>query len=186
MFAYCLNNPINKVDCFGNKPGDLFDTMDEAAIDFAMYINQKSILENREYGSYIYSILKVDIKFVTVTKKHKFLFWSWNTTYYVPQIVLKIKYGYVEPQKGTIDETSIPSKKSIFHNKSAEIHTHAAYDPYYMKGNDLFSPDDLNNFINYLVTPLGTIRKYNPKDGSDIVIYWDAPFDQNHPAKKGS
>ena len=36
MFAYCLNDPVNKADYIGNKPGDLFDTMDEAALDFAM------------------------------------------------------------------------------------------------------------------------------------------------------
>ena len=39
----------------GNKPGDLFDTMDEAARDFAEYINETSIEVDREYASYIYT-----------------------------------------------------------------------------------------------------------------------------------
>ncbi|MFR1518740.1 MAG: RHS repeat-associated core domain-containing protein [Clostridia bacterium] len=53
MFVYCLNNPVNKIDYSGNKPGDLFDTMDEEAKDFANYINATSISNNREYASYI-------------------------------------------------------------------------------------------------------------------------------------
>lgn len=43
---------------------------------------------------------------------------------------------------------------------------------------------DLNNWINYLVTPLGTVRKYDPADGSDIIIYFDVPYDSNHPGRK--
>ena len=53
LFSYCLNNPINKIDLNGNKPGDLFDTPDEAAKDFAEYINARSIAIDCEFGSYI-------------------------------------------------------------------------------------------------------------------------------------
>ena len=34
LLSYCLNSPVNMVDYGGNKPGDLFDTMDEAAKKF--------------------------------------------------------------------------------------------------------------------------------------------------------
>ena len=63
MFAYCLNNPVNKVDYGGNKPGDLFDTMDEAALDFAMCYNALSIADMQEYGSAIYMVPKVSITY---------------------------------------------------------------------------------------------------------------------------
>ena len=68
------------LDYSGNKPGDLFDTMDEAARDFAEYINAKSIEDNREYASYIYT------KTVTETR---------TTTYINPNILATIRFrGY--------------------------------------------------------------------------------------------
>jgi len=35
----------------------------------------------------------------------------------------------------------------------------------------------------YVATPLGTLRKYNPSNGADIVLYDDLPFDPNHPGR---
>ena len=61
-----------------------------------------------------------------------------------------------------------------------------------MKGfafdNDVFSPDDLNKWINYLVTPLGTVRKYDPANPTSehdkaIEIYNDIPWDASHPSR---
>jgi hypothetical protein len=70
--------------------------------------------------------------------------------------------------------------------KVAEIHTHGAYSKGYE--NDYFSKKDLNKWINYLVTPLGTLRKYNPKKPSNekdkaIQIASNLPFDKKHPNK---
>jgi len=56
MFAYCNNNPVNLTDYCGNAPGDWFSTPDDAAEDFAEYINEQSIEENVEYASYIYAV----------------------------------------------------------------------------------------------------------------------------------
>ena len=80
-FAYCLNNSVNKVDYGGNKPGDLFDTMDEAARDFAEYINAKSIEENQEYASYMYS-KTITVKTFSHYVIHRFLWWTWKTAVY--------------------------------------------------------------------------------------------------------
>lgn len=68
----------------------------------------------------------------------------------------------------------------------ARLHTHAAYDPEY--ANDVFSSADKQNaknqnVVSYVATPLGTLRKYNPADESDIVIFDDIPFDINHPGR---
>lgn len=116
------------VDYDGNKPGDLFDTMDEAAKDFAEYINAKSIEENREYASYIYTktIPKTMIKtYSNFSGWGSNLFsWLWNMVF---------RSGHNEPQ------------------------------------------------VTNVATPLGTLRKYDPSDGTDIVLYTDIPFDSNHP-----
>lgn len=58
---------------------------------------------------------------------------------------------------------------------------HRAYSVGY--SNDSFSKKDLNNWINYLVTPLGTVRRYTPSTGEDIIIFDDVPFDPNHPER---
>ena len=56
QFAYCLNNPINMTDFDGNKPGDLFDTMDEAARDAAEYLGVLTWENTWEYSTAIYSV----------------------------------------------------------------------------------------------------------------------------------
>ena len=68
----------------------------------------------------------------------------------------------------------------------AITHTHAAYDPEYY--NDIFSPDDITiaDMIRvpiYVATPLGTLRKYNPADKSDVELYDDIPWDPAHPSR---
>ena len=66
------------------------------------------------------------------------------------------------------------------------LHTHAAYDPAY--ANDIFSPVD-KKFAKrkgvpiYVATPRGTLRKYDPSNGTDIVLFDDIPFDPNHPGR---
>ena len=87
------------------------------------------------------------------------------------------KYSYVEPKKGSAYSVSIPINWFGIKKKKA----HGAYSLGY--GNDVFSSADLNKWINYLVTPLGTVRKYDPSDGSDIEIFTDVPFDPNHPSR---
>ena len=69
-----------------------------------------------------------------------------------------------------------------FRNKYAEIHTHGAYSAGYE--GDIFSSADKNNWKNYLVTPFGTVRKYNSIDGSDVIIFDDVPYDSSHPGRK--
>ena len=72
------------------------------------------------------------------------------------------------------------------HNQVALLHTHGAYSPGYR--NDVFSSTDKTladrkNMPIYVATPLGTLRKYNPLNGTDIVLYDDLPFDPNHPRR---
>lgn len=46
-------NPIRFVDLNGEKPGDKFDTPDEAAKDWTRYVNDDSKIMNREAATYI-------------------------------------------------------------------------------------------------------------------------------------
>ena len=73
LYAYCMNNPIRYVDFTGNKAGDLFKTMDEAAIDFAKEVNGISIKERVEYAAYFYVEYKIE-PFL--------LFWEKEKKYY--------------------------------------------------------------------------------------------------------
>ena len=74
-----------------------------------------------------------------------------------------------------------------------KAHTHGAYDPTYCS--DVFS-DKYNEYGEhvgdigtadkigvplYLATPSGVLRRYDPRDRSDVVISNDIPWDPNHP-----
>ena len=66
LFAYCINDPVNMVDYLGDKPGDLFGSADEDAIDFAEYINENSIKCNSEYAAYIYKVYVCNKTYKTI------------------------------------------------------------------------------------------------------------------------
>ena len=197
QFAYCLNNPINMTDFDGNKPGDLFDTMDEAARDFAEYINRTSIEDNREYASYIYTKTTWETKKVTYYNPSAFrknifaqffnYIFGGKPTKSITIRVKVTKYTYVSPSRGTNKSSIIPINWFGLRNQVALLHTHAAYDSGYR--NDIFSQKDKDlaarrNMPIYVATPMGTLRRYDPSNGTDIVIFEDIPFDPNHPGRK--
>ena len=190
MFAYCLNNPMNKVDYEGNEPGDLFDTMDEAALDFAMCYNELSIADMQEYGSAIYMVTKVNI---TYPKTPWYLLIL--GVRYSPKVTVTIKYSYTKPSIGKNGSSVIPNFLTIKPIVST-VHTHANYDPEY--NNESFSTKGflsdigLSNFFHmdsYVVTPGGYLKKYtyaNRKDsnGGVTVISNNIPWDPNSPDHK--
>ncbi|MHB8962045.1 MAG: DUF4329 domain-containing protein [Saccharofermentanales bacterium] len=154
----------------------IFDTIDEAARDFALRYNAQSISEDKEYASVIFQV-KVKVRtYIHVTRR--FLWWSWQRR--ITKTTKVIKYSYTRIRAGSTHSLLVPFAPP-FHKKVAEIHSHGAYNEGFE--NDVFSPQDKNAFINYLVTPLGTLRKYNPAEGSDIELYDDLPFDPNHPGR---
>lgn len=186
VFTYCLNNPSNKVDYSGEKPGDLFDTKDEAAKDFGNYINGKSISDNREYVSVIFPIVTTQTNYIQVPRTFKFLWRTFTWTEEKPITLLVVKYTYSEPIRGGSDGAEVPDAPKGY-NSSAFVHTHAAYDPNYF--NDVFSPNDkaIANDLKmpiYVVTPLGTLRKYDPATGDDVILFYDMPYDPKHPNRE--
>jgi len=53
-YAYTSNNPVKYVDLTGEEARDLFDSREEAMIDFAETYNDDAINNDREYGTMIY------------------------------------------------------------------------------------------------------------------------------------
>ncbi len=181
MYAYCNNNSVNKIDYTGNKPGDLFDTIDEAALDFARCYNELSIADKQEYGSAIYRVTKLSITY------HKA---PWYLLIlgikYTPKVTVTIKYSYTKPFIGKEGNTVIPNfltTKPIV----STVHTHANYDPKY--DNENFSKQDIGwsrvfRMDSYVVTPGGYLKKYTYSNGKISIIPGDIPWDPNSPDHK--
>lgn len=182
-YVYCRNNPIRMVDKDGKRPGDFFLTMDAAAIDFGLFYNDNSIRENREYGTFIYR----------VTNKN-------GVT----------GYSYSFATKGdfrTIESSALPNG----HIPTATIHTHGAstagknieyYDNEFsgirkgMNGEYIKNKKELKQtsvydigysnerqITSYLVTPNGSLQKYDPKSGNITTISKDMPSDKLDPER---
>lgn len=58
IFEYCYNSPVGFYDCSGYKAGNLFNSRDEAVIDFAYWYYNISLYIKMELSSLIYTIKK--------------------------------------------------------------------------------------------------------------------------------
>ena len=183
MFAYCLNNPVNKVDYGGNKPGDLFDTMDEAAKDAAEYLGELTWENTWEYSTAIYTVNTTIKTYETVTKTHRFLWWTWTTTSTktVRTKVTKYTYKAVKTDKKN-NSVGVPNAP-LFKKRVAALHTHPMGS---WAGITRFSDAD-KKWADYYKIPLyvhgpnGELRKYDPATGEDILIYSDLPISPKTP-----
>ena len=160
------------VDPFGLAPGDLFDSPEEAAADFGLYIGQQSIEEEEEYASYIYEVVDE----------------NGNGN----------KYYYDEPRNDLETHEDREISFSISWSGTAPfavVHAHGAYDVdtgnvkdgfsfpgNVLSGNDSFSDtaqSDSSGLDYYVVTPAGNLGKYisNSGDYNGILIRSDMPVD---------
>lgn len=177
------------MDLNGEYPGQLFDTMDEAAKDFAYFINSKSIQNNREYSTSFY------IREYTFTVTHYRYKKIMGVSVPVPYTVTwhLRGYTYTDPVAGDVLTSPVP-------NKSGQLgigHSHGAYKPQkpdeLKYHNDSFSDRDIrvaNSFlsptVSYLITPAGILRKYDPQTQVDEEIFptENFPYDPKHPARR--
>lgn len=180
-YVYCLDNPVRFLDEDGLAPGDFFKTVDAAAIDFGLFYNDNSIREGVEYGSTIFA--------VTNSKGQK-------------------GYSYTIPNIGNIDGV-IGSYPPFLYKVVASIHTHGkssnGMDEEYwdnefsgMRNGDgeILSPESRLKVIgydiglanaekrnSYVVTPNGSLKKYDYKTGIITTISDDMPSDSNDPTR---
>lgn len=183
MFAYCLNDPVNKIDYNGNKPGDLFNTMDEAARDAAIYLGALSFKNGWEYITVIYSVNAIETSYKSVTRTYRFLWWSWTktTTKAIQTRVKKYTYKAVKTNKDS-DSVNIP-RAPLFRKRLATVHTHPMGSGI---GITEFSDEDKETanrlgLVDYVYGPNGEMRKYDPSTGEDILLFSDLPVSPNRP-----
>ena len=192
-YSFCLNNPIRYVDLDGRAPGDKFKYPTLAALDFGMIYNKLSILDNKEYASFIYKMLDK------------------NGNVY---------YTYAGPARGR--QNSVTQKGLDYSNINVEevkgivatIHTHADWSRISLdvdkdwnntfsgdqgnpiknrtwkgekRANGKHKPDDISESnrtrtYSYLVTPNGTLKGYDPKSGK--ITVWSTSLPNSVSVKK--
>ena|GEM_PF-2196045 len=175
-YTYCLNNPISFIDVKGCAPGDFFRTIIAAAKDFGKTFNDNSIRLNREFGSTIY-----------VAKNSKGEYW----------------YSYSVPNIGSGESSVYRSLAPDGTTPVAGIHSHGADSngKYYDDG---FSGDSGNakqnmsttygdvggsnseHMASYLVTPNGSLKKYNPDNGNVTLVSTQMPSDEKSQTRVNS
>ena len=128
-YAYCYNNPAMWVDYWGLKPGDKFDSADDAAVDFGKEYNEKSIETDTEYGTVIYKVTVYGTKTITYKILGIIPITKTVTDY---DTIVEEYYTYSEPIEGTdesVPASSIPESDdaSIEYTEKAQIHTHGSF-----------------------------------------------------------
>lgn len=115
------------MDYNGNKPGDLFDTVDEAARDAAIYLGVLSWENTWEYSTVIYSWDKKTITYETVTKTYTFLWWTWRKEFKREIVTVETKYLYMDArtdEKNNEVQVRTNPLLLMFMHPVAALHTH--------------------------------------------------------------
>lgn len=156
-YAFSGNRVLDAVELEGLEPDVLFDSPNEAAINFGHYYNDNSIRDKQEYGSVIYKV--TDSKGV---EKYAYTVANVGKEY-------SVAYNFEDvPEKGTAVATT---------------HTHSNYS---QETDNKFSNMDILNarnrkMDNYVITPNGRTKHLNVKMNTIETISKDAPSDPADP-----
>ena len=179
-------------DYSGNKPGDLFDTMDEAARDAAIYLGALSFGNCWEYATAIYTVSEVVVTFETVTKERHFLWWTWTEVSYKMVFKTVTKYTYAKPKTDKDPlHVSFPNAPS-FKKRVAVLHTHpmgsgrgvTVFSDYYDENGNRAGDIAMaikHRCILYVHGPNGKVRKYDPVTNEDVLLFSDLPISSKSP-----
>ena len=180
MFSYCLNNPINMVDRSGNKPGDLFATVDAAARDAAVYMVELGTFEDDwEYATSIYSAKHVIPYVQTIETKYQLFGFSWSTYTSTLQFKTITRYTYKTVTTDREADSVVVPNAPRFKTRVAGVHSH----PFVPNTKSYeFSPKDeawskAAEVPLYLLTPNGYLRKYDGKTDVAIDVFQYMPMD---------
>ena len=173
MFAYCNNNSVNKQDNDGTDPGDLKDTIDDAAIDAAGYMAKYTLENGWEYATAIYSVSTTIVSIRLITKTYR-LFGRKRTIKYrviVRTTITKYTYKKVVTDK---DSSKVREPRApLFRKRVAIVHTHPKGG---WEGITTFSPKDEEvasklNILVYVHGPDGTLRRLDPATREDEIVH---------------
>lgn len=191
LFAYCYNSPVNKVDHGGNKPGDLFDTMDEAARDAAIYMGEDSFENGWEYITVIYSVTRYSLRFRRQVVNFSLGEYNFQFTMCIPIIIKSTFFTYrdVFTDKDPMS-AKVPSAPA-FKKRLGVVHTHpmgsgrgiTKFSDFYENGKrkgDIQVAYNLN-VIMYVYGPNGQMRRFDPRLGIDVLLYDDLPVSKKKP-----
>ena len=160
-YTYCFNNPILLIDKNGEEPGpgDLFNTIREAAKDWGMYYNGASILQNREMASSIY------------TKNGKYSYTNAQTL-----------------GKHNGKTTTVPNTVATIHSHGEYTGFIYKEGILYQVNDNSFSQTDITTnktigLTGYLATPNGSLLEYNPINQKTELISTNLPSDPNDPSR---
>ncbi len=161
-YTFSGNRVIDARELEGLEPYILFGSENNALKNFGQQYNGKSIKQGVEYGTNVFKTTASD----------------GNTYYY-----------YEEPNKG--DEASVRLPSTLFDEgeRVSTIHTHGEYLEKYDNNN--FSLTDKENaekrgVDNNVVTPDGSLKKYDVKTNKETVISTSMPSDPKDPNRKNT
>ena len=167
----------------GNKPGDLFDSVDDAARDAAIYLGALSWENEWEYATSIYKVTTiVSVKAYTPpTPWYLLIFGIRYRKRYT--IEAKTQYTYKAVKTDKKNNSVVVPNAPLFKTRVATLHTHPMGS---WVGITRFSDADKTNAVkrgvpNYVHGPNGELRKYDPATGDDILVFSDLPMSPKTP-----
>ena len=178
-YASCGDDPVNAFDPDGMAPGDIFTSADLAATDFGKYYNPRSIRESKEYASSIYKIIgRNGIIGFSYTFANK-----GNASECSPS--LPILYEVVADAH-THGASSVNSEKKYYDNEFSGLRNEngkfiSKEERKKENGNNDIGNANRIKKVSYLVTPNGSLQKYNPQNGEITIVSNDMPSDPNDP-----